>query len=231
MTTNSIVASLVPIFAFHPRETELPLGTTGFPGYDASAASTRKKLDIHDLERCKVYYYHDTEAREVTYVLGYAHDGGASCLRGSGVGSHPTDVEFVRIAYDDAGRPTKAYLSAHGRDQGTWLEGDDQILGSRDRMVVYVSLGSHAHYNNSGLYLRIFGFGTDVTSRRGCWWHVPVASLCRLSEEDVANIHANLGSGRMQWRAKSDALVGCPKNALLAGLYRFAYPLSRPRKS
>lgn len=112
-------------------------------------------------KKTPVYVYWDRKNKFVSFVLVYCFDTGIHH-----VGSHVTDVEFVRAYYDDALQPTKWFLSCHTNKDGHWIEINDV---KSDRLVVWVARGTHAHYPKPGTWVRIVGLANDVCSNGQEW--------------------------------------------------------------
>ena len=62
-----------------------------------------------------MYFYNDKNNKYITYVLIYSKDDGIH-----GIGSHKSDIEFVRVFFDENDNIIRYYLSEHGRDSGLY---------------------------------------------------------------------------------------------------------------
>lgn len=173
-------------------------------------------------------YYHvdesDANDPHVSFITMYAKDGGYLAR-----GGHVCDVEFVRFHFDpNTLNVRRAYYAAHGRNQGTWVDGKDL---RRDRFtgrpLVFVSISSHACYPKPGVWVRAFGFASDCAGGKLRWEPFKSSDgLLLQAMPDAEKVRATFGDGYMQWHAASRDLKGAPRNALAAFLYRWGLPLS-----
>lgn len=164
-----------------------------------------------------VFYHHDASRKYVTYILVFARDEGIH-----GVGGHDVDVEFVRSYYDDDGKPLKFFLSCHSRMEGRWVEASKMTYTDDHRPIVYAALGTHAHYESVGVWVRGFGFANDVARD-----DVRFESRIRLIPiDDPLTFLSRFTPDHWQWNATTDKLPGAPRGRLACLLNRFFLPLS-----
>jgi hypothetical protein len=134
-----------------------------------------------------VYWHRKTDAEPeqfVSFVLMYCFDTGIH-----NVGSHVTDVEFVRVYYDDDFKAIKWFLSCHTNRDGHWVR-------QRELTRVWVARGTHAHYPGPGTWVRAGGVANDVCSS-GVEWK-PKAAQCRYLSR-IDSLEKLLGGGRKQF--------------------------------
>ena len=190
-----IINENCPVFIFHTQEKSFPVNG-----------------DNNFNENRAIFYFHNKEEKYISYVITYKQDDGIH-----GFGKHINDIEFVRVFYEEK----KYYLSQHSRDQGMYLE-KLNYNDKYNRNIVYVALGTHAHYPSPGLWIRGFLFANDKTND-GIIWN-PVNLIEITNVEDFRN---RFGNGMMQWYADTKDLVGAPTGKILNVLYRFFYPISK----
>lgn len=186
---------LAPTLFFHTAERNLPTNITYSSSFPASP----------------LYFYHDPYAQYISFVIMYAGDGGN--------GAHKIQVEFVRVHYDDDGRPSRYYLS--GQD-GRWVEASELLHGGQRRADIYVARGTHSMYEGTGTWLRRFGLANDVTQRAVMW--SPKWNLVELADPLV--LCARLGPEHLIFALPSENLPESPKGKLWNFLFRVALPVS-----
>lgn len=200
----SFIKELCPTFIFHSKETVFP-------------CSKEKMQNVpHLIPECPMYFFHDIDSHHVTFVIMYEFDTGIH-----NIGSHKTDIEFVRVYYDDNKKPVRYYLSQHGRDQGMYLNYDKMQKNMNDRVNVYVAKGTHAHYPRKSIWVRGFCFANDITGDAFTWNPSQFIEI-----NDPQEIEQQFGKGRMQWSAKTEDIIGAPTNHIINTLFRFYLPLS-----
>lgn len=198
------IKKLCPSFIFDVKETAFP----------CSKEETQNSSQL--IPNKPIYYFHDTVSQYVTFVIIYQFDTGIH-----NVGSHKTDIEFVRVYYDDNEKPVRYYLSQHGRDQGMYLNYDKMQKNMNDRVNVYVAKGTHAHYPYKSIWVRGFCFANDITGDAFTWNPSHFVEI-----KNPEEIEQQFGKGRMQWFAKTQDIIGAPTNRVMNALYRFYLPLS-----
>jgi hypothetical protein len=170
-----------------------------------------------------VYYHHNVGLKYVTYIVCFRQDGGIH-----GIGAHAVDVEFVRVFYDSNFRVTGYFLSEHGRDQGMYLtEARRRSLTSGFGTlnacvnVVWVARNTHAMYPGPGVWVRGFGFASDVV-RAG---QILLSKDVPLVKLDELYFKGLFGDNHSQCLALPKEIPGAPTSWNL--MYRFLYPLSK----
>jgi hypothetical protein len=117
-----------------------------------------------------LYSYYGKKYHSITYYMFYKENyaiglngifPNSKCL-----GYHEKDIEHVRILFDlETFDPVFVYFSSHAQE-GVWKRYQDCEIYN-DRLVVYISKGSHACRPKGKTYYRIFGFANDYASGRG----------------------------------------------------------------
>lgn len=163
-------------------------------------------------QNASIYYFHNVEEKYISYVITYKQDDGIH-----GFGKHIDDVEFVRVFYEE----NKYFLSQHSRDQGLYINNlkyDEKYK----RNIVYVALGTHAHYPEIGTWIRGFFFANDKTNNGIVWDPINLVEIT-----DIEEFRNKYGNGKMQWYAETKDLIGAPVDKIDNLLYRFFYPISK----
>ena len=89
-------------------------------------------------------------------------------------GQHQSDVEHITIYVSkEKNKISRAYYAAHTSKDGMWLDRSEMEFDGKHPLV-YVANHSHASYNKSGTYYRIFFFANDHTSNKGIHWQPKV---------------------------------------------------------
>lgn len=191
-----------PIFYFHKDEKYYP----------CTIENAFNNINNTLTEDTPIYFYHDNINKYITYVLIYAYDSGIH-----NAGSHITDIEFVRVFYDENGNILKYYLSEHGRDSGLYC--NENCIKDK---TVYVAKGTHAHYPTPSIWLRGFGFANDVTRKDIIWKPKNIIEIT-----NPQDILSTFGGGRAQWYARPEDIIGAPQGKFINFIYRFFLPISR----
>lgn len=193
--SGDIVHACCPIFVLHKKEPQTIASVDDGPP--------------------AIFWVHDAVERSITYVIAFARDDGVvNC--GLRCGGHETDVEFVRVFYNDRKDVTKAYFSAHSSDQGTWVSYEP---GRQQRLLAYVSLGTHAIYPRPGTVARLFCFGNDVSTGVG-----PTLGSDLLRPMPQGALQGSQWDSFQQWSYTTAALKGAPPES---PWFRLMYPLSK----
>lgn len=105
----------------------------------------------------------------LTYCYFFNYNKSYNVLGLSYIGEHNADIEHVTVELNrNSLEPTRYYLSAHGHSTGSWYT-LDELEYEEGRPVVYVSNGSHALYNKSGVVWRLGGVANDHTMKSYRW--------------------------------------------------------------
>lgn len=198
MNDYELAKSLCPKFIFHPNEKVFPCAIE-----DIDNIILLSKLNTGN----PLYYYIDHIKEFVTYIAIYQYDLGIH-----NIGVHKYDIEFVRVFFDSKKQPIHYYLSEHGRDQGMYL---NKIKDNK----VYVAINTHAHYPYSSIWVRGFGFASDITGNGNVW---APTNFIKLDKDEFFN---RFGEHHMQCFAEPEDIPGAPKN--WNSLFRFLYPVSK----
>ena len=143
--------------------------------------SEKSKLcnkDFNFLYYSQVYYRQDPETYiyygkkyySITYYMFYKENY-AIGLNGifptnKNLGYHDKDIEHIRILYNFITlKPEYVYFSAHSQE-GIWKKFEECEL-INNKLIIYISNGSHACRPYKGIYFRIFGFANDYCSDKG----------------------------------------------------------------
>jgi hypothetical protein len=116
------------------------------------------------------YFYNGSKYFSITYYLyfqeNYAIGLNGLFLKSEALGYHLTDIENIRILYNiDSYTPEYVFFSSHAQE-GIWKKFNDCIFNN-NKLVIYVSLSSHALRPLSKVYLRMFGLANDYCSNYG----------------------------------------------------------------
>lgn len=206
-TELELINEHCPIFIFHSKEQVYP----------SSIEDIINKISKDYFNaNAPIYYFHNEQEKYITYVLIYSKDEGIH-----NIGSHATDVEFVRVFYDEL--PKKYYLSQHSRDQGFYCHVNNlEYDNINKKNKIYIAKGTHANYYSKGVWVRVLGFANDITDN-GLHW-IP-NNFIKLT--DIDKFRELFGNGRMQWYADTKDIIGSPTSKINNLFYRFFYPLSK----
>lgn len=158
---------------FHPFEKSFPTNinqsvTNVYPGLYIS--SGYEKIFDKDYEVVTVsLYFDDNFAQGV---------GSWCCPTSQMLGYHKHDIEYISFYCCDDGIDL-IYFSAHSRGQGTWVSWNECEITPDNKLVVYVSLNSHALYPHPRTYWRVFGFANDYCSKYGAKQEVDLNDIAR----------------------------------------------------
>ena len=122
--------------------------------------------------------------------------------------AHPFDTEVcVIFLKSDEDVIEDIYLSEH--DTG-YKYSKDVFQYEGPRPIIYISKGTHAHYNDSGVIPRILYVGNDHTAKNIKWDPDLIESpFTQIEPEDKDNIHAHLEIDKNKLN-KDTAILGIP---------------------
>jgi len=83
--------------------------------------------------------------------------------------AHEADLEHVTIEIDlETDKIIRIFFGAHGVHEGMWATpGQFEVEGTHP--VIYVAKGGHGNYPRKGTWVRIYGFGNDLTMKGFRW--------------------------------------------------------------
>lgn len=117
-----------------------------------------------------LYSFFGNKYFSITYYL-YFYENFAIGLNGifpkcNSLGYHKEDIENIRILYNmDTLEPTYVFFSAHAQE-GIWKR-FSECKFHNNKLIVYVSYGSHALRPICKTYYRLLGFANDYCSNDG----------------------------------------------------------------
>jgi hypothetical protein len=149
---------------FHPRE-------TAFPAYiDEVNKLVKTSVCIKPVTYNEIKYVY------VEYQIEYEENPaiGLGCIgrdlfpHSECLGYHEGDTERIGLLFSVQDKRVEQVLyKAHGRGQGQWRDFEDCPKTDQGTLICYVARGSHAHYFETGVKWRIFGFANDLCSDNG----------------------------------------------------------------
>lgn len=85
-------------------------------------------------------------------------------------GDHDFDLEHITLELNENKQLERIFFAAHTSQEGSWLPADhESITYEGTHPVVYVARTGHGSYPESGTYVRIYGFGNDITCTTKKW--------------------------------------------------------------
>lgn len=85
-------------------------------------------------------------------------------------GEHDFDLEHITLELNENKQLERIFFAAHGSSEGSWLPANHKsITYEGTHPVVYVARTGHGSYPESGTYVRIYGFGNDITCTTKKW--------------------------------------------------------------
>lgn len=98
-------------------------------------------------------------------------------------GDHDFDVEHITLELNENKELERIFFAAHTSREGSWLPAEhESIEYEGTHPIVYVAQTGHGSYPEGGTYVRIYGFGNDITCKTKKW--IPQLVLV-YPEEDV----------------------------------------------
>lgn len=134
-----------------------------------------------------LYIYHGVEYKSVNYKLYYDTNGAIGCgyccfPKSERLGFHPNDIERLKILLDkETNEPKFVFFSRHSIED-KWIPWEKCKKTDDNYLIIYVARGSHANYEKSGIWIRIFGLANDMCSNKG-------KKIRPILEEDKNYIH------------------------------------------
>lgn len=131
-------------------------------------------------------------------------------------GAHQSDWEHISVYVDKrSSKIERLYYSAHGNDDGLWLD-SDQVQYSpdhRQRPVVYSAYHSHAHYPQGGCIPRICGCANDFTAdKTSILWDPEALVLLEATSPDWQMYIGGVGyPDHNNFPAQKEAWTGEPR--------------------
>lgn len=146
--------------------------------FNPSEKSKLCNKDFNSVDFAQIYYRKDIENYlfygkkyySITYYM-YYKENYAIGLNGlfpknKNLGYHDKDIEHIRILYNFTTLdPEYVFFSAHSQE-GLWIKYNNCEFFN-NKLIVYISYGSHACKPHKGIYWRIFGFANDYCSNKG----------------------------------------------------------------
>jgi hypothetical protein len=126
----------------------------------------------------KIYYSRDLFIYKkktyisISYYIYYLYNGAIGCgynlfPNNKFLGFHENDIERVKILIDiETNIPKFVYFSAH-KNEGKWFDWDKCEKNEDGNLKVFIARSSHANYNESGTWYRIFFLANDHCSKSG----------------------------------------------------------------
>lgn len=171
-----------PIFYFYKKEPYMPcnfdeiLKISGIQPPNKVTEESIKMITIPKEKRfnvniatqilcksSKIFTVKDTRYLDLIYIVTFTWNGT--------IEEHAFDKEevIVRVKYNDDNTTTifRVYGSAHG--DGMWFDRKYLEFNEDGKLIMYSANQSHAMYNRSRTYKRIFGFGNDLTGKYIKW--------------------------------------------------------------
>ncbi len=145
---------------FHPKELSFPCDKNG------NVSKTYFPIYYKVIK----YAYNGVLYKGVQYEVKYQYNYAIGLFdlapTNPALGYHENDVERIMVLYDiESDEPMFVFLSAHSQE-GRWFKFNELKIED-GRIVVYVALYSHRHFNKATTLWRMFGFANDRTSDDG----------------------------------------------------------------
>jgi len=85
-------------------------------------------------------------------------------------GAHEFDLEHITLEFNKDKELENIFFAAHTRAEGVWLSAKhNHIIYEGTHPIVHVAINGHGSYPRAGTYVRIFGFGNDITCKGKKW--------------------------------------------------------------
>lgn len=150
------------VLRFHPREKYFPVCI--HPSRERTPAYISHGTNEDDHPVTTIYFY-------------YAQNPGKAISPTSPtLGWHEHDVEYITLIHGTEDR-MKVVFSQHTSREASVLDWKDCEKTPAGDLIVYVARNSHANYPHAGIYWRIFGFGNDYCSSKGCEMVIPLQAM------------------------------------------------------
>jgi hypothetical protein len=107
-------------------------------------------------------------------------------------GYHEADVERIVLLMDENNACHWVYFGAHSNKEGVWKKWNDCEKDGQYRLKVYVSPQSHGMYPHKKMYLRVFGFASDMCNRCEEEWIPKKEDFCDLYKQTWLSVYPNL---------------------------------------
>jgi len=111
-------------------------------------------------------------------------------------GAHDFDLEHITLELNANKELERIFFAAHTSREGSWLSANHKsIKYEGTHPVVHVAQTGHGSYPDDGTYVRIYGFGNDITCKTKKW--IPQVVLVYPEEDPRFNAKT------MGWSAHS----------------------------
>jgi len=85
-------------------------------------------------------------------------------------GAHEFDLEHITLELNKNKELERIYLAAHTREEGLWLPAHHKDLEYEGtHPIIHAATNGHGSYPREGTYVRIYGFGNDITCKSEKW--------------------------------------------------------------
>lgn len=85
-------------------------------------------------------------------------------------GDHEFDLEHITLELNKDKQLERIFYAAHSSLEGVWLDANNNVISYEGtHPVVYSATTGHGSYPRGGTYVRIYGFGNDVTCKSKRW--------------------------------------------------------------